>query len=91
MSWRFRRRLRVIPGVTLNAGKRGASVSIGGRGAQVTYGRRGKRATIGLPGIGLSCTTYQPYQRGGAVAPAVMDSPDPDLCPVWADPAGRDG
>ena len=63
MSWRFRRRLRVIPGVTLNIGKHGTSVSIGGRGAHVTYGRRGKRATIGLPGTGVSYTTYEPYHR----------------------------
>jgi hypothetical protein len=65
MSWRFRRRLRVIPGVILNVGKRGTSVSIGGRGAHVTYGRRGRRATIGLPGTGVSYTTYEPYHRRG--------------------------
>jgi hypothetical protein len=63
MGWRYRRRLRIIPGVTLNVGKRGTSVSIGGGGAHVTYGRRGKRATIGLPGTGLSYTAYEPYHR----------------------------
>jgi hypothetical protein len=66
MSWRYRRRLRIIPGVMLNVGKRGTSVSIGGRGAHVTYGRRGKRATIGLPGTGLSYTSYEPYHRKSA-------------------------
>ncbi|SRR6266446_1400724 len=66
MGWRYRRRLRIIPGVTLNVGKRGTSVSIGGRGAHVTYGRRGKRATIGLPGAGLSYTAYEPYHGRGA-------------------------
>jgi hypothetical protein len=67
MGWRFRRQLRVIPGLTLNVGKRTASVSIGGRGARVTYGRRGKRATIGLPGTGLSYSIYEPYHRTDAV------------------------
>jgi hypothetical protein len=65
MGWRFRRQLRVIPGLTLNVGKRSASVSIGGRGARVTYGRSGKRATIGLPGTGLSYSIYEPYRHTG--------------------------
>jgi hypothetical protein len=67
MGWRFRRQLRIIPGLTLNVGKRSTSVSIGGRGARVTYGRRGKRATIGLPGTGLSYSIYEPYHRTDAV------------------------
>jgi hypothetical protein len=55
MAWRYRRRLRIIPGVTLNLGKGGVtSFSVGGRGGHLTYGRRGRRATIGLPGSGLS-------------------------------------
>jgi len=69
VSWRFQRRLRIIPGVTLNVGKRGASVSIGSRGAHVTYGRRGKRATIGLPGSGLAYSVYQRYHKGAAPPP----------------------
>ena len=70
MSWRFRRRLRIIPGVTLNVGKRGISVSIGARGAHVTYGRRGRRGTIGLPGTGLSYTTFESYRAGATPEPA---------------------
>ncbi len=73
MAWRYRRRLRLLPGVTLNVGKRGASVSLGGRGAHVTYGARGKRATIGLPGSGLSYTAYQPYRH--RTAPGVARPP----------------
>lgn len=65
MGWRFRRQLRVIPGLTLNVGKRSTSVSIGGRGAHVTYGRKGKRATIGLPGTGLSYSIYELYRHTG--------------------------
>jgi hypothetical protein len=79
MSWRFRRRLRIIPGVTLNVGKRGISVSIGGRGAHVTYGRRGRRGTIGLPGTGLSYTAYESYRRTGV-------TPDPARRPSWTMP-----
>jgi hypothetical protein len=54
MGWRFQRRKRLLPGLTLNLGKRGASVSAGPRGAKVNVGRRGARATVSLLGTGLS-------------------------------------
>jgi hypothetical protein len=31
MEWRFQKRKRLVPGVTLNLGKRGGSVSLEGR------------------------------------------------------------
>jgi len=57
MSFRFFRRHRLLPGVTLNLSKSGASVSLGPRGAKVTVGPRGTHATVGLPGTGLFYTT----------------------------------
>ena len=54
MGWRFRRRKKIAPGVTLNVGKRGGSLSFGRRGASVNVGRRGTQATISLLGTGLS-------------------------------------
>ena len=54
MGWRFRRRKKIAPGVTLNVGKRGGSFSFGRRGASVNVGRRGTQATISLLGTGLS-------------------------------------
>lgn len=56
MAWRFQRRKRIVPGVTLNLGKRGPSVRFGRRGAGVTAGRRGLAATLSLIGTGLSYT-----------------------------------
>jgi len=53
MPFRFWRRIRIAPGVTLNLSKGGASVSVGRRGAHLTAGRRGRRATVGIPGTGL--------------------------------------
>ena len=58
--WRFRRRVRIAPGATLNLGKHGASLSLGVRGAHVTVGPRGRRITIGAPGSGLSMTKTIP-------------------------------
>ena len=53
----FRRRIKILPGVTLNLSKSGMSTSIGPRGAKVTLGGpRGPRATVGIPGTGLSYT-----------------------------------
>lgn len=56
MGWRFQRRKKLLPGVTLNVGKRGGSVRVGRRGAGVTVGRRGLAATLSLIGTGLSYT-----------------------------------
>jgi Protein of unknown function (DUF4236) len=56
MSFRFFRRVRIVPGLRVNLSKRGASVSIGRRGAWYTVGPRGKRVTVGLPGTGLFWT-----------------------------------
>jgi hypothetical protein len=54
MGWRFQRRKKLLPGLTLNLGKRGASFSAGPRGAKVNVGRRGAHATVSLRGTGLS-------------------------------------
>jgi len=57
MGLRYRRRLTLFPGFSVNLGKSGlTSVSVGIRGAHYTVGRRGPRATIGLPGTRLSYT-----------------------------------
>ena len=54
MGWRYRKRKKLLPGVTLNLGKRSASVSMGPRGAKLNVGRRGLTATATLLGTGLS-------------------------------------
>jgi hypothetical protein len=54
MGLRFRKSVRVAPGVRLNVGLRGVSTSFGRRGATINAGRRGVYTTVGLPGSGLS-------------------------------------
>lgn len=55
MGWRFQRRRKILPGVTLNVGKRGGSVSVGPRGAKLNAGgARGLTATSSLLGTGLA-------------------------------------
>jgi hypothetical protein len=57
MPWRFRRSVKILPGVRWNIGKKGSSVTIGGRGLKTTVGHGKVRQTVGIPGTGLSHTS----------------------------------
>jgi len=71
MPFRFWRRIRLAPGVTLNLSKSTASLSLGPRGAKYTISPRGNRATAGLPGTGLFYTVHDRQRAGrGGAAPA---------------------
>lgn len=54
MALRFRRSIKIAPGLRLNFGKRGFSLSAGVRGASITVGPNGTYSNIGIPGTGLS-------------------------------------
>lgn len=70
MGFRFRRRVKIAPGVRLNFGKRGTSLSLGGRGATTNLSKRGMRTTYSLRGTGLSYTTKTSKAGGcGCVLP----------------------
>ncbi len=75
MSFRFWRRIRIAPGVTLNLSKSGGSLSFGPRGAKFTIGPRGKRATVGISGIGLFYTTTLPSGRSSGRRSASYSTP----------------
>ncbi len=70
MGLRFFRRVRVLPGMTINLSKSGASMSFGVRGAHYTVGPRGRRVTVGLPGTGLYYTQSKGSGRAGSRAVA---------------------
>lgn len=59
MGFRFRKSIKILPGVRINLSKKGvSSISIGRRGATVNIRANGeKRATFGIPGTGLSWQT----------------------------------
>ena len=80
--FRFRRSIKLLPGIRLNIGKRGVSTSIGVRGAHVTLGHGKLRETVGLPGTGLSYThvegAHQAHQEGHGEAQLL---PVPDVLP----------
>ncbi|MBK1656531.1 DUF4236 domain-containing protein [Allochromatium vinosum] len=54
MGFRFRRSIKLAPGVRLSFSTRGAGLSLGPRGASVSIGQRGIYGNLGLPGTGLS-------------------------------------
>lgn len=54
MGFRFRRSIKIAPGLRVNVGKRGVSLSAGVRGASVTVSPRGTYTNVGIPGSGIS-------------------------------------
>jgi hypothetical protein len=63
-NFRFYRRLRIFPGLSINLSKSGPSVTVGVRGAHVTMGRGGVRRTVGIPGTGIYYTSYSGKHTG---------------------------
>lgn len=66
MGFRFRRSVKILPGVRLNFSKSGVSTSVGTRGAHVTIGHGQVRETVGIPGTGISCTEVHRTKTGAA-------------------------
>lgn len=64
MALRFRRSVKLAPGVRLNFSGSGASLTVGPRGASANFGSRGAFLNAGIPGTGLYSRT-----RLGAAAP----------------------
>ena len=64
MGLRYFRRVKLLPGVTMNLSGSGPSFSFGVRGAHVTVGRRGVRRTVGIPGTGIFYTSTRGHHTG---------------------------
>ncbi|QOW47648.1 MULTISPECIES: DUF4236 domain-containing protein [Acinetobacter] len=62
MGFRFRKRIKILPGVELNLTHKGiSSASIGKKGASLNIGKKGIRTNVGIPGTGLSYSKHRPY------------------------------
>ena len=53
MGWRFRKRIKIFPGIHMNISKSGISTNVGVKGASVTFGPKGTYVNTGIPGTGL--------------------------------------
>ncbi|HMO18500.1 MAG TPA: DUF4236 domain-containing protein [Oligoflexia bacterium] len=54
MSLRFKKRIKIAPGVSLNVGKKSLSLSAGIKGLGLTSGTSGLHSNVGIPGSGIS-------------------------------------
>lgn len=54
MGFRFRKSIKLLPGVRVNISKSGVSTTLGPRGASIGIGKQGTFLNIGIPGTGLS-------------------------------------
>jgi len=78
MALRFRRTLKIAPGVRLNLTKTGVSARIGPRGTGVTVGTRGTTVSAGIPGTGLHASQKLKANRTQPVQqPIERDPPAP--------------
>lgn len=83
MGLRFRRSVRLFPGVRLNFSRSGVSTTVGVRGATMTIGGQGAHVNVGLPGSGLS------YRTRVAPPPAALrPHAAPERAPAPPMPAG---
>ena len=79
MGWGFRRRVRLLPGVTLNFSKSGISTTIGPKGASINLGKKGAYRNLGLPGTGI----YSRQRIAAAVPTPQEDSRRRSGFPAW--------
>src|SRR4051794_1792401 len=83
-SMRFRKSVKLGPGVRLNASKTGLGMSFGGKGGRYSVHSSGRRtASVGLPGSGLS---YRAQTSGRSRAR--KSTPAPAATPAMIPKAG---
>jgi hypothetical protein len=77
--FRFRRRLKLFPGLHLNISKRGYSISVGESGLTTNISKKGVRETVGLPGTGIS---YQTRRVGVSHPQRRAEAPRQSVSPM---------
>ncbi len=58
MPLRFRRTIKIAPGVKLNLSKGGVSTTVGTKNIKFNFGKRGVKRTIAIPGTGIQEVDY---------------------------------
>lgn len=64
MAWKYRKRIKIAPGVTINVSRNGVSTTIGPKGASVNIGKNGTYLNTGIPGTGI----YDRQKIGGGTS-----------------------
>ena len=64
MGFRFRKSIKIAPGVRVNLNKKSASISVGTKGARITKSTSGRTTTtVGIPGTGISYSKSHTSKR----------------------------
>ncbi|MDY6457349.1 DUF4236 domain-containing protein [Acinetobacter faecalis] len=64
MGFRFRKSIKILPGLKINLTHKGiSSASIGKPGASLNIGKKGTRTSVGIPGTGISYSKHRPYTK----------------------------
>lgn len=70
MAIRFRKTIKVAPGLKVNISKSGVSASVGVNGLTTNLSKRGVRSTVGVPGTGLSASRLHKQKPKHAIEQA---------------------
>lgn len=83
MGFRFRKSVKIAPGVRLNIGKKSVGISAGVKGARVSVNSSGRKTTtVGLPGTGLS---YSKTEKIGGSKTSTHSSSSNNAQPIRPD------
>jgi hypothetical protein len=85
MGTRFRKSIKVAPGVRATIGKKGASLSVGTKGARYTVNTSGRKTTtVGVPGTGVSyVSTSSPSKHRSTSSSGGAVTLSPKKCKVY--------
>jgi len=75
MALRFRRSIKLAPGVRMNVSGSGVSWTLGPRGATVGIGKRGTRLNTSFMGLSSSQILSRPLPRPRQAAPPALSAP----------------
>lgn len=76
MGFRFRKSIKLAPGLRMNFSKSGASWTLGPRGASIGIGHRGTYLNTGIPGTGIYC---REKAGGSSVRQSYASTPTRDM------------
>src|SRR5262249_2206712 len=82
MGWRFRRSIKILPGVRMNFGKKGVTSFTFGKGIFSTnVNKKGVRRNVNIPGTGLTYQTKRtPHQGPPGPVPQIQEG---QVTRVW--------
>ena len=84
MAWRWRKRKKILPGVTVNATNKSIGLTIGGKFARISVNSSGK-VTVGqsLPGTGLYRTEVIDLKTPNNLPPPTPPQQQPSTWGTW--------